>query len=149
MDPRIIESFLPHTEAAEKWVEHRFRLQRADAEDVVRDVVVSLLRRPPPDVRSPRAYLFAACARRAWQFLRMRRKRSGARPPEPARRREEPESWPHDFDFGRFTPAQRQIVSLVAAGYTRAEAARRLGIASATARWRLHQLRKSLGGSAA
>ena len=84
MEPRIIEPFLPHTEAAERWVEHHFRLQRADAEDVVRDVVVSLLRRNPPDVRRPRAYLFAACARRACQFQRMNRKWSGARSPEPA-----------------------------------------------------------------
>ncbi|HZN61945.1 MAG TPA: hypothetical protein VFC90_06020, partial [Planctomycetota bacterium] len=52
-------------------------------------------------------------------------------------------------DLGRLTDSQREMALLMAEGYKPCEVAQKLGITPATARWRLHQLRKSLRGSAA
>ena len=151
---QMIDLVLPFAEEAEEWVARRFRLQRADAEDVVRDVIVAFIRCNPVEVKNPKAYLFAACARGAWKLLRSKRRTDCVSPFDLAERCEAPGTpcrrlSTRVVDLGLLTPPQREMALLLAEGYKPTQMAMRLGIAPSTALWRLHQLRKSLRGSAA
>jgi DNA-directed RNA polymerase specialized sigma24 family protein len=154
MANQLIDLVLPIAEETEAWVARRFRLQRADAEDIVRDVLVSFIRCNPEGVKNPRAYFYAACARRARKTLHEKRRTKCVNPFDLAEQCEAPEPpcgrlSTRVVDLGRLTVAQREMALLMAEGYKPVEMAQKLGIAPSTARWRLHQLRKSLRGSAA
>lgn len=154
MESQLIDLVLPIAGETESWVARRFRLQRADAEDIVRDVLVAFIRSNPGGVRNPKAYFYAACARRAWKTLHEKRRTKCMNPLDLAEHCEDPgppcrRLSTRVVDLGRLTPPQREMALLLADGYKPGEIAAKLGITPATARWRLHQLRKSLRGSAA
>lgn len=133
---------------------------RADAEDAVHDVFVSLVRshKRLDDVRDLRAYLFAALRREAWRRWRQ---------PRPVRDVAETDAATYagapggpfgdDTDDGgrlqralaALPPEQREVVALhVDGGLTLAETAEVLGISASTAasryRYALEKLRDRL-----
>ncbi len=123
-----------------------------DAEDVVMDVLVGLVRRRRAlaGVENPKAYLLAAVRNRARR--RMRRRRAGVERARGAMSGPEPaEAAAVRLALWQLPPQQREVVALkVWGGLTFSEIGQLLGIPANTAasryRYGLDKLRRILGG---
>ncbi|MBI4564452.1 MAG: RNA polymerase sigma factor [Planctomycetes bacterium] len=154
MKSKWIDEILAHIHTARNWIHKEFKLQTADVEDIVQDVLLAILEAAPPRIEYPKTYFFRACWRRA---RKLKEERAQGVPTEPLEMAENvlarsPGRWslePDDPILNRLTPAEREIAMRVALGYTLEEAAAELGIPASTARRRLHTARRSLNRKSA
>ncbi len=157
MTQSVVQQVLPYARFAVAYVGSKFNLRDGLAEDVVNDVLVSLLAKPSQVLSNPKRYLLRACRWRALQLHRNRARRKEVQPLYQLREEDTPEAPEvlialEDEDkerfFGKATLAQRAVLELVHDGHSLVEISTILAVPASTIRMRLHLARKRLSHQA-
>jgi len=156
MTQSVVQQVLPYARFAVAYVGSKFNLGDGLAEDVINDVLVSLLGKPGQELNNPKRYLLRACRWRALQLHRNRKRREAhsiydlkeTNTPEAPEVLIALEDEDMERYFGKATPAQRAVLELVQDGHSLVEISTILEIPASTIRMRLHLARKKLNHQA-
>jgi len=157
MTQSVVQQVLPYARFAVAYVGSKFNLGDGLADDIVNDVLVSLLGKPGQELNNPKRYLLRACRWRALQLHRNRKRRKEAHSIYDLEETNTPEAPEvlialEDDDkeryFGRATPGQRAVLELVQDGHSLVEISTILEVPASTIRMRLHLARKKLNHQA-
>lgn len=154
MDQHPIDQFTPYQAEAVRLVRAWFDVNEQDAEDIVQQVYLHILKQGTREVERPKEYFLTACWNESLKLITRRQPTiSFADMPFggeeiPAPRPSEPfQVEPEELD--RLPPKLREIADLLLKGLSLVEVAVALGLPASTVRRRLHVARKKYGNLAA